>query len=569
MRNNPNTTDGFVVRRRHNAGGGSGDHRPTLDGRRVEPPKRLLDIRPVDKDRREREQVPMVERRQATAVDAFNPNNHAKPHEASRGLDGLDIGVGEDIDRKDLPSAESEVGKKQRKPRGKIPVKRIIKWSAISLAVIGLAIGGYFIYKLISAGGQIFKGNLVNAVFAPAKELAKDENGRSNVLIFGTSEDDPGHDGADLTDSMMIISANQENKDAFLISIPRDLYVDYGRACPAGYQGKINALYSCVKDMGEEAAQEVLRKKIGEVFGLDVQYSAHVNYTVLREAVDAVGGITVTIDSSDPRGIMDRNFDWDCPNGPYTCYNVRYPNGPANLNGKQALYLARARGASGVTYGLPQANFDREKYQQAILVALKDKAVSAGTLANPVAVNNLLDTLGKNVRTNFNADEVKTIVDLAQKVDTANISSLQLNDPENLLVTTGNVNGQSVVRPVKGLYNYSGIHEAVRTYASSDKSLLEGAIVDVFNASGVPGVATTKSNQLKDEGITVGTVANAPESLNTEPLQLYDLSDGKKPATRQKLEKLLGVTAKVEPAGGITGITSSADFVVIIGTSAE
>lgn len=562
MRNNANSTDGFVVRRRPVNGGGAS--RPTLDGRRIEQPKRFLDVRPS----LDTPNIPMVQRRAAVGMDTSSLHD---PRESAEGLKGIDINLDAEKERlNNLPKPEEgKKGKHRKEHTGKkLPVKKIVKWSALSLLVVALIFGGYFIYKLIATGGQIFKGNLVNAVFAPAKELAKDANGRSNVLLFGTSEDDPGHDGADLTDSMMLVSVNQANKDAFLISIPRDLYVDYGRACPAGYQGKLNALYSCVKDDGgEEAGQEALRKKVGEVFGLDVQYAAHVNYTALREAVDAVGGITVTIDSDDPRGIMDRNFDWDCPNGPYTCYNVRYPNGPANLNGKQALYLARARGASGNTYGLPQANFDREKYQQAILIALKDKAVSAGTLANPVAVNNLLDAMGKNVRTNFSAEEVKTIVDLAQKVDTANIASLKLNDPEKMLVTTGNVNNQSIVRPVRGLYDYSEIKKAVQTFAASDKSLIEGAVIDVLNASGTPGMATFKANSLKDEGLSVGNVANAPSDLNTEPMQLYDMTGGKMPATRQKLERLLGIVAKEEPVGGITGVTTSADFVVIIGAS--
>lgn len=550
-----NTTDGFVVRRRPmNGDVGS----PSLSQQPAGLPSRFMNDKPA-----EQKQVPVIERRQSVGMDS---SALADPNEATGSLRGLNMGLDGDDPAKKPPE-----GKKEDKPKTKrkIPIKKIVKWSAISLLVIFLSLGGYFVYKFIATGGQIFKGNIVNAVFAPAKRLATDANGRSNVLLFGTSEDDPDHAGADLTDSMMVVSANQDTKEAFLISVPRDLYVDYGRACPAGYQGKLNALYSCVKNAsGEEAGQEALRKKIGDVFGLDVQYAAHINYAALREAVDAVGGITVTIDSKDQRGILDRNFDWDCPKGLYTCFNVKYPNGPANLDGKHALYLARARGANGDTYGLPQANFDREKYQRAILIALKDKAVSAGTLTNPLVVNNLLDTLGKNVRTNFSVEEIKTLVDLAQKVDSANIASLQLNDPEGPLVTTGNVNGQSIVKPVKGLYDYSEIQKTVKVYSTGDKAQLEKAVIDVLNATKTSGLATTKANLIEDEGLIVGKVANAPESLNTAPIQVFDLSGKKNPATRQKLEKLLGVTVQDEPSGGITGVSSSADFIVIIGTPA-
>lgn len=554
MKNNIHSTDGFIVRRR--AAGGAPN--PTGDSGSL--PKKFLDGMSSAKN----SQVPIVERRQASDLGSGPvQTGSAMPDALSR----LDLNL-ETESAKPTEGLKKEAQK--QKAKRKWPVKRIVKIVAIFLLVAGVSYAGYLGYKLIATGGQIFKGNIVNAVFAPAKRLAADANGRTNVLLFGTSEDDPDHAGADLTDSMMIVSANQDTKEAFLISVPRDLYVDYGRACPAGYQGKLNALYVCVKDSeSEEAAHDALRKKIGDIFGLDVQYAAHVNYAALREAVDAVGGITVNIDSSDSRGILDRNFDWDCPKGRYTCYNVKYPNGPANLDGKHALYLARARGANGDTYGLPQANFDREKYQREILIALKDKAVNAGTLANPLVVNGLLETLGKNVRTNFSVEEIKTLVDLAQKVDTANIASLQLNDPEGPLVTTANINGQSVVRPVKGLYEYSAMQKVVNTYATGDKASLEKAVIDVFNASSTAGLATTMGDKIKDEGLIVGTVANAAKDLNTEPIQVYDLSGGKKPATRQKLQSITSVTVKDEPAGGITGISSSADFVVIIGTPSD
>ncbi len=558
MRHNTHTTDGFVVRRRPMNGPVPG-RQPA--GNTSALPQRFMDTKPASLDRN----LPVIQRRPAVGMDASSLSG--PQNVATDGVKSIDATFeqGEHHHQSEEPVKKVEKTKSKRK----LPIKKIVKWSSISLLVLFLAFGGWFVYKFVAAGGQIFKGNIVNAVFAPAKRLAADSSGRSNVLLFGTSEDDPDHAGADLTDSMMIVSVNQDNKDAFLISVPRDLYVDYGRACPAGYQGKLNALYSCVKGASnEEAGQEALRKKVGDVFGLDIQYAAHINYAALREAVDAVGGITVNIESNDSRGILDRNFDWDCPKGRYSCYNVKYPNGPANLDGKHALYLARARGANGDTYGLPQANFDREKYQREILIALKEKAVSAGTLSNPLVVNNLLDTLGKNVRTNFSVEEIKTLVDLAQKVDTANIATLSLVDPENQLVTTGNVNGQSIVKPVKGLYEYSDIHRAVKAYSASDRSLIEKAEIDVLNASGTAGMATSKAQTLEDEGLIVGKVANAPESLNTAPIQIFDRTGNKKPATRQKLEKLFGVTVQNEPAGGITGVSSSADFVVIIGTPA-
>ncbi|HSE29891.1 MAG TPA: LCP family protein [Candidatus Saccharimonadales bacterium] len=539
----PNT-DGFVIRPR---AAGSQPGRPTLDSQRL-PDQFLIDPSRVNK------KVDTVGDESRSIISAGDVD-----HKGNLNLNELNI-----EDSKDAKKGKDKKVKSKRK----WPVKKTIKWTLLGLLIIALLIGGYFAYKFFATGSKVFQGNLVNAVFAPPKELKMDQNGRTNVIVFGTSEDDPGHDGADLTDSMMLISADQKKKEAFLVSIPRDLYVEYGRACPAGYRGKINALYSCVYgETGDEAvAQEAVRAKIGEVFGLDVQYAAHINYTVLREAVDAVGGVTVQIDSKDSRGIMDRNFDWDCPNGLYTCYNVKYPNGPANLNGKQALYLARARGASGDTYGLPQANFDREGYQRKILVALLEKAVSAGTLSNPVAVGQLLETLGNNVRTNFDAEEIKTLVKLGQETNPSNILSLVLNNPDGPLVITGNADGQSIVQPAAGLYNYSGFHAAIMAYATGDFASLEKAAIDVLNASEQAGVAQVKANDIKANNLLVNVIGNAPAALNTESIQVYDLSGGKMPGTRKKLESIFGVTVK---DGAPAGVTSYADFVVVVGTQPE
>jgi polyisoprenyl-teichoic acid--peptidoglycan teichoic acid transferase len=555
-----NSTDGFVVRRRASEGGVR--PRVTLDEvkSRSLPDRFLIDpTKPPQQV--QRKGPPTLARstltQQAAQLPGTSGGTMTLPDVRPEKID-LDMNLDDDQPRRRKSIA---------KPKKPLNRKKIVKIALIVLVILLIGVAGFFVYKFLSTSGKIFKGNPIAAIFGQGKELKVDANGQTNVLLFGTSEDDPGHAGSLLTDSMMVASLDQKTHDGFLVSIPRDLYVDYGRGCPAGFKGKLNALYPCVFEKeGEDAAQKALRDKIGEVLGLDIQYGVHVNYTVLRQAVDAIGGITVTIDSHDPRGIMDRNFDWDCPNGLFTCHNVKYPNGPTNLNGKQALYLARARGANGLTYGMPQGNFDREKYQRQILLALKDKAVSAGTLTNPVAINNLLDALGDNVRTNFDAEEIKTVVKLGQEVKSENIRSMELNSPDGALVKTGRVGEQSIVQPVTGLFSYSQIQETVQLYVSGDVAALEKAKIDVFNAGGPVGAAQTKADELSEAKLRITKVGNAPVALGVNPVQFYDLSEGKKPETLKKLESLLGVKVT---AGVPAGVNSNADFAVIIGKQPE
>lgn len=465
-----------------------------------------------------------------------------------------------DIDES-LQKFDQVEGKKRRRFR---PSKKLFKRIFLFLLVIIVLIGGYLGIKALIAGSNIFGGNLFD-ILSQAQPLKTDVNGRSNVLIFGTSEDDPHeHGGASLTDSIMLMSIDQKKNQVALSSVPRDLWVDYDTSCEFGNTGKINVVYVC--GAGEtdlkthsEAGSQALMKKVGEFYGLDMQYYVHVTYTALQQGVDAVGGVDVTIESSDPRGILDRNFDWECN---YKCYYVKYPNGPAHLDGKHALALARARNDAG-GYGLSDGNFDREKNQQKIILALRAKAASAGTLANPVATSSLIDSIGNNVKTNFAPGEVKTLIKLAQKVSNKQIDRIDLNDPAHPLLTTGSQGGQSIVRPVAGLYDYSQIQALILKRLTSDAATKEAATVTVLNGTPRPGAASTTKNTLTSKGFNVIDIGNAVASPDYGAVSIYKLSAAKQPATAKKLEKNLGAKVKKGPLP--FGMVSNADFVVIVG----
>lgn len=463
--------------------------------------------------------------------------------------------------RSDIDASLSSIDEspKQKTPRRRWrPSKKF--WKRLVLIILLLVVLGvaYVGIKAFIASGKVFKGNIFD-LLGQGQELKTDEYGRSNILVFGTSEDDPGHEAGELTDSIMIISLDQKNKNAGMISIPRDLWVKYGQACTAGYEGRINAVYECESESGKNqtAGAEALRKNVSENFGLDIQYYAQVNYTVVRQVVDAVGGVTVNIESQDPRGILDRNFDWKCG---YKCYYVKYPNGPANLDGEHALALARARNAAG-GYGLPNANFDREKNQQKIITALKEKATTAGTLSNPAAVTGIIDALGDNVRTSFTGAEVKTLITLAKDIPSDKIKSISLVEAGEMVVTTGNVSGQSIVRPVAGIYDFSDIQSYVRKKFDALKGG-DTAEVAILNGSTRLGVASAKAKELKAADIAISSVGDT-DANNYPTISWYDLSGGKQPKTAAKLEETLGV----ESAGTKlpTGVQSEADFVIIIG----
>jgi len=452
---------------------------------------------------------------------------------------------------------------KSNRPKSK--VKRILKFIGIFLLVALLVGGGYLAFKAINASDSVFKGNVFDLVkHDPLKE---DENGRSNFLIVGTSEDDPGHDAAWLTDSIMVVSINQTTKDAYTFSIPRDLEVKYGMPCLPGYSGKINSYFNCVNEAdGDEAEQERLAKTqefIGEIVGMDIQYGVHVNYTVMRDVVNAIGGnITVNIESRDPNGQMDSNFDWKCgPNYakrkvvcPPSGHFIDYPNGPAVLDAEHALYLAQARGDNSPTYGFEQSNFDRERNQQKILVAIREKAMSAGTLSNIGSVTGLIDALGKNLRTNIQTKEIQTLMGLAKDIPSEKIVSIDLHKTGESIF---NPSGQ----PVEGQYAYTKLRAYINKVITAEPYMKEEPHVSVLNGSEVAGMAQTEADVLTNKGFIIDSIDNAP--AGTYPAYtIYQLTD-QKPLTAAKLKTLYGVTIKTTtPPVSVVGET---DFLIIVG----
>lgn len=442
---------------------------------------------------------------------------------------------------------------KKKTSKGKI-VKRIV--IILILAIIGVV--GYLAVKAFLAGGKVFNGNPLD-ILTTKTRLSEDENGRTNILIFGTSGytmEESAWDGAMLTDSIMVVSIDQDEHDAYMMSLPRDLYVQHTN-CPSlgTTTGKLNEVFYCAyaPDQDEAAGAANLMAKAGEILGLDIQYYIHADWTALVQAVDAVGGVDVTIESTDPRGIYDSST------------GIKYANGEvAHLNGEKALALARARNHNYGDYGLAGGNYDREKNQQKILAALQQKAMSAGTLLNPVAVSNLIDSLGNNLITDFDTGHVQTLADIASNVQMDQIKQLPFvgrDDGGPDLIGSYAPNGTYLGEaPLAGVYDYSEIQSYIAQNMSSDPVVREGATVDVLNGSDQVGLAGEKAEELEEDNYAIGEIANAPANIS-DKVVIYQLNNDMS-GTAAALKDKYGV----EPIQGeLAGYYTTADFVVVFG----
>ncbi len=433
--------------------------------------------------------------------------------------------------------------KQDKKPQSRR--RKIIKRVAIVLLVIALLAGGYFGWKFLHTSGKILSGNFLGMF--QHQRLKEDENGRTNILIFGTSGwsmEGDDWDGAMLTDSIMVASVDQDENDVYTVSLPRDLYVG---TCTA--TGKLNEVYWCAQQAGksdEDAAAE-FKKVAGEILGLDVQYYVHANWKAMVQGVDAVGGVDIKIEGTSGEGIYD------------VATNIRYKEGEiAHLNGERALALARARGSAG-GYGLDGSNFAREMNQQKLLAALQKKATSASTLANPVAVNGLFDALGDNLRTNFQTNEVQALIDIAKNNNKmTRLPLYDRPDDEPNLVEPGSFGGISAVLPTAGQGNYTEIRAYIRKSILGSKT----GNLDVLNGSGLAGHAQEKAQELEKLGYVIEAVANAPSEISSA-VQIYQVND-QKTEVATRLKETYSVEIKDGVPAGYTP-SSDADFVLIFG----
>jgi len=438
--------------------------------------------------------------------------------------------------------------------RAKITLKRVVLGITTLVVLMGLWVGGTFIYN----AHKLFGGSIFG--FLHSTKLKGEDVGRVNILLAGNSADDVGHDGGQLTDSIMILSIDTKNNKAFMLSVPRDLWVDIGNDGHA----KINAAYVYGQNDGFSQAgypaggMGQLEQVIEQDFGISINYYALIDYSALRDAVNAVGGIDINIQSTDPRGLYDPSTDY-VTNGPL----VKLSNGTHHLSGEQALDLARARGDAYGSYGFAGSDFDRTMHQRQMLVAIKSKAVSAGVIANPAKLTSLSNAFGSNVKTDMTLSEFRRLYDLVKPIGGSNLQSISLNNVngKNLLASYSAPGGQSALAPAAGVDDFDDIQAYLNRLMSNNQVVQENAKVVVLNATDSDGLASKEATLLKNKDMNVTDVGDAKNNQTTTII--IDNSNGKKPATLKELEQIYGNnTTQANPYKNLY----DADFIVLLGS---
>ncbi|MDD3498205.1 MAG: LCP family protein [Candidatus Moranbacteria bacterium] len=317
---------------------------------------------------------------------------------------------------------------------GMITKKRVIIGGLVLIFIIvGLIFwkAGSVLNKISSEGGLL--SSIAKSIPGIADELKGEDEGRINILLLGMrGENVPG--GGLLSDTIMVVSINPELKRVSMVSIPRDLYVNVPGT---ESRQKINAVYFYgeEKERGK-GGMGYMKQVVGDISGQPIHYAIAINFAGFEQLVDALGGIDIHLDQpfSEPlqfheAHVCDGNNGgvFTVPTGEYQvkknergkivakyplCYNKNeecggnftLPAGDVHLDGENALCYVRSRVTSN--------DFDRARRQQQVIQEIKNKALSLGTLASIGTINDILDSLGNNARTDLEGWEIKRLLDL-------------------------------------------------------------------------------------------------------------------------------------------------------------
>ncbi|MCX7996562.1 MAG: LCP family protein [Patescibacteria group bacterium] len=322
-----------------------------------------------------------------------------------------------------------------------------------------------------------------------------------NVLITGYGG--ASHDGAYLTDTIIMAHINKKEKKVILFSIPRDLWVRVPlQDNDETYFTKINALYQIglypnnypslpKKYQGKDRAQELLKDKVQDITGIRPDYFVGVDFDGFTEIIDTLGGIEVNVQRAfddyyypiageednlcgrKPKPTMtpdelksyqekldamneeekkeyesrpvedytEEEFQKLAEEDPLKAYPCRYEHLRFEA-GMQTM-----DGATALKFARSRKSFQdggdfaRAARQQLVIEAVKDKILSVGFVTRLLP---FLDTISNNFRTDIPFSEMQALIAEAANANDYVISRYVFSTEEALEISSSK-DGQSIV----------------------------------------------------------------------------------------------------------------------------
>ncbi len=237
-------------------------------------------------------------------------------------------------------------GKSRKRRRRKRIMKRVLSCFLVVLAVVSGSLAAKVRYDVTDAFSTMErdKGSDLSDVLDDSDLLSDDQI--LNILLIG-SDKRGNWKQAGRSDSTMIATIDNKNKQLKLTSLMRDMYVDI----PGHGKSKFNAAYSL-------GGVELLYQTIAENFNMKLDGYVLVDFEAFKVLINKVGGVDINLNQEEYEYLT-------------TAYHrssvLDVVPGAQTMNGEQALAYTRIRQVGN-------NDFERTQRQRNVLTSLFQKA---------------------------------------------------------------------------------------------------------------------------------------------------------------------------------------------------
>ena len=242
----------------------------------------------------------------------------------------------------------------------------------------------------------------------PAIKNLNQYQSRTNILLLGIGGGD--HPGGDLTDSIMLVSTNLSTGDTVLVSLPRDIWIE-------SLSAKLNAAYRFGEEQQPGGGLVLAKSAVSEIINQPIHYGVLLDFSGFEQAIDIVGGITLNV----PHAFVDKKYPIS---GKETVQpeedryeTLSFSSGVQDMDGATALKYVRSRHAEGEE----GTDYARAQRQQRVILALKEKLLTARMLLSPKKLNRLNKAFKTSVKTDIPTHTYPDMLKLAARIDKENI----------------------------------------------------------------------------------------------------------------------------------------------------
>lgn len=366
------------------------------------------------------------------------------------------------------------------------------------LSIVALLLGILTLRGVVGAMrvGEPFSIKQI-AVSAVTSSIDMDRYNHTNILLLGMGG--AGHDGAHLTDTIIVASIDHKQNLVPMLSIPRDFYVenDY-----LGYGTRINSVYELILDKSEDHDFAIgqIMKEVSETLDVELHYYAMIDFSGFEDVIDAMGGVEITLDEAfyDPYYPVPDGTEGDFQ-------EFHLPAGSQTLSGPQALKYVRSRKTT--------SDFDRARRQQEILAAIKDRASSAGFLLSAGKIKDTWQVINAHFQTNLDLGELTFLAAQANDFGSDSVLTQVLNDEPyragGFLYTPEreDFGGAFILTPYAG--DNSELQTFAQLYLYNPELYVDSTPLQILNGTKEEGLAGLTKMYLARYGFNVVRYGNA------------------------------------------------------------